>query len=236
MAEVDRATMSVTSKVTPSNDSRVISTCSVLCLLFSLACPLRFNLHWGLSPSLGVEVRVGGWGGICFFFIWLLFLYLSSERIMGLRGSSVCVASISLFLAGAKEGEGQPGIQHGFLSDPEWVGILIPPRLSDFHHCGRSPWVIGSNWLMEASIVREPSSELSSQGAKQNTALNCRTEGELQSSAFFPLNQVSPASRWTDVPYRASVIGSQPVLCISHSWHQDKLIFLLNWPLLLSFS
>lgn len=41
----------------------------------------------------------------------------------------------------------------------------------------------------------------------------------------FPLNKVFPASRWEGVPYRASVIGSQPVLGIFHSWHQDKLIF-----------
>lgn len=48
---------------------------------------------------------------------------------------------------------------------------------------------------------------------------------------FFKLNKVFPSSRWRDVPYRTFVIGSQPVFCIFHSWHHDKLIFfLLNWP------
>lgn len=131
------------------------------------------------------------------------------------------------FIPSRSPGEGQRGLdtRMRFLSDPGRVGILIPSWLFDVHHCGRSLWLIWSNWLTEPSVVREPNSELSSQGAKQNPSLNHRTEGELQSYAFFPLNKVFPASRWKDVPYRASVIGSQPDLWVFHSWHQDKLIF-----------
>lgn len=89
--------MSVSSKMKPSDDSRVIGTYNVLYLLFQLACPQRSNPPWGIPTCLRGD---------------LLPRDMALMFVEWMRGG-VCLCSFYTFIfSRAKEGGGRPGIQH----------------------------------------------------------------------------------------------------------------------------
>lgn len=150
------------------------------------------------------------------------------------------VASIS-FIFSKSQGKGKGVLEFStrLLSGPEWAGILIPPWLFDTHLCGNHSDSFGPTSDRAVYCHRTQFRTVQS-GSKVIMIITITiitivviiiiSESWHRRRAtvicwYFFLWKDFPASRWRFVPYRASGTGSQPVLCIFHSWHEDKLMF-----------
>ena len=140
-------------------------------------------LH-GPAPSSLIEIPPLLGEGLLLLELALTFASNLQKRMTGGWRGCFVMASVSLFSAEAEE-RGRETWK------PAWDFFLILGEWASWylHGCLMSiivdHWLIWPNWLTEPSVVREPNSGLSSQGAKQNTSPPQRTEGELQLSFFF---------------------------------------------------
>ena len=126
-------------KTCSSVSCREATSCNIMYLVFQMAWSVKSNPHWAI-PQISLK--------------------------NGRLAEELCGFCKFIFSKSQGKRKGVLKLSMRFPSGPGWADILIPPRLLDAHHWGGVTVTRLAQLVTEPLVVREPSAELPSQGAK----------------------------------------------------------------------